>query len=147
MALDQSRLGLENIFLENKSVRIFCFRQVCFTKSCQQIWGCVKQPFILFIHHTVWGETVLFIIQTSDRMQYFTLFRDKLHSVKIHDDQSWAFSENVQKISKINYTASQFSLLTSAKFAVNINRVKLQHNKEFIMFFYYYLMVLSYNDV
>ena len=54
--------------------------------------------------------------------------------------QSWAFSETVQKISKITYIASRFSLLTSAKFAVNINRVTPQHNKEFIMFFY--LMVL-----
>ena len=27
----------------------------------------------------------------------------------------WAFSETVKKISKITYTASQFSLLTSAK--------------------------------
>ena len=85
--------------------------------------------------HQIWGETVLFIIQTSNRMQYFTIFRDKLHSVNIQDDQSWAFSENVyrEKISKITYTASRFSHLTSAKFAVNINRVTLQHNKEFIM--------------
>ena len=96
--------------------------------------GCVNQPFKLFIHH-IWGETVLFIIQTSDRMQYFTLFQDKWHSVNIQDDQSWAFSETVQKISKITYTASRFSLLTSAKFAVNINGVTLQHNKEFILFF------------
>ena len=58
MALDYSRLGLEKKLLENKSGRIFCFRQVYFTKSCQQIWGCVNQPFILFIHH-IWGETVL----------------------------------------------------------------------------------------
>ena len=29
--------------------------------------------------------------------------------------QAWAFSETVQKISKITYTASWFSLLTSAK--------------------------------
>ena len=35
-------------------------------------------------------------------MQYFTIFRDKLHSVNIQDDQSLAFSETVQKISKIN---------------------------------------------
>ena len=105
MALDHSRLGLEN-----KSGRIFCFRQVYFTKSCQQIWGCVNQPFILFIHH-IWGETVLFIIQTSDRMRYFTIFQDKLHSVNIQDDQSWAFSETVQKISKITHTASRYSLL------------------------------------
>ena len=136
MALDHSRLGLENKFLENKSGRIFCFRQVYFTKSCQQIWGCVNQPFILFIHH-IWGETVLFIIQTSDRMRYFTIFQDKLHSVNIQDDQSLAFSETVQKISKITYMASRFSLLTSAKFSVNTKRVTLQHNKEFTAFIFF----------
>ena len=72
-------------------------------------------------------------------MQYFTIFRDKLHSVNIQDDQSWAFSENVyrEKISKITYTASRFSLLTSAKFAVNINAVTLQHDQEFIMFIFF----------
>ena len=113
MALDHSRLGLENKFLENKPGRIFCVRQVYFTKSCQQIWVRVNQPFILFIHH-IWGETVLFIIQTSDRMRYFTIFQDKLHSVNIQDDQSWAFSETVQKISKITHTASRFSFLVRA---------------------------------
>ena len=35
-------------------------------------------------------------------MQYLTIFQDKLHSVNIQDDQSLAFSETVQKISKIN---------------------------------------------
>ena len=86
MALDHSRLGLEN-----KSGRIFCVRQVYFTKSCQQVWGRVNQPFILFIHH-IWGETVpwgaVFIIQTSDRMQYFTILQYKLHSFNIQDDRS-----------------------------------------------------------
>ena len=85
MALDHSRLGLENKFLENKSGRIFCVRQVYFTKSCQQVWGRVNQPFILFIHH-IWGETVLwgavFIIQTSDRMQYFKFWNTNCtHSI------------------------------------------------------------------
>ena len=51
MVHDHSTLGLENKFLENKSGRIFCVRQVYFTKSCQQLWGRVNQPFILFIHH------------------------------------------------------------------------------------------------
>ena len=73
MALDHSRLGLENKFLENKSGRIFCCQQVYFPKSYQQIWGCVNQPFVLFIHH-IWGETVLFIIQPSDRMQCILQF-------------------------------------------------------------------------
>ena len=51
MVLDHSGLYLENKFLENKSGRIFCFRQVYFIKSCQQIRGYVNQPFILFTHH------------------------------------------------------------------------------------------------
>ena len=60
---------------------------------------------------------VVFIIQSSDRMQYFTIFQDTLHSVNIQDDQSRAFSETVEKISKITYTASRFSC-TFDKFAV-----------------------------
>ena len=67
------------------------------------------------------------------------VFQDKLHSVNIQDDQLWAFSETVQKISKITKTAGLFSLLTSAKFALKINRVTLQRNKEFIMFIYFFL--------
>ena len=88
MALDHSRLGLENKFLGNKSGRIFLRS----TGLLYKILPCVNQPFILFIHH-IWGETVLFIVQTSDRMLYCTIFQDKLHSVNIQDDQSWAFSE------------------------------------------------------
>ena len=86
MALHHGKLGLEN-----KSGRIFCVRQVYFTKSCQKIWGRVNQPFILFIHQ-IWGETLLwgavFIIETSDRMQYLTIPQYKLHSFNIQDDRS-----------------------------------------------------------
>ena len=80
MALDHSRLGLENksggIFLRPTSL-------LYITKSCQQIWVRVNQPFVLFIHHikgerVLWG--VVFIIQTSDKIQYFTIFQDKLHT-------------------------------------------------------------------
>ena len=109
MALDRSRLGLEN-----KSGRIFCVRQVYFTKSCQQVWERVNQPFILFIHH-IWGETVtwgaVFIIQTSDRMQYFTILQYKLHSFNIQDDRSTCgLFKPLKKFPK-SYTASRFSLL------------------------------------
>ena len=79
-------------------------------------------------------------------MQYFTIFQHNLHSVNIQNGQSRAFSEIVQKKnSKITYTASRFSLLKSAKFAVNINRVTLQHNKEFWCLFF--LFKGFYNDV
>ena len=47
-------------------------------------------------------------------MQYFTVFQDKLHLANIQDDQSWAFSETVQKHSKITHTASRFSFLVRA---------------------------------
>ena len=86
MALGHSRLSVET-----KSARIFCVRQGYFTKSCQQIWVRVNQPYVSFIRH-IWGETVLwgtvFIIQTSDRMQYFTILQYKLHSFNIQDDRS-----------------------------------------------------------
>ena len=77
-------------------------------------------------------------------MQYFTIFQDKLHSFNIQNraKHAWAFIKTVQKISKITYTASRFSLLTSAKFSVNIKRVTLQHNKDFIVFIFFYEMVL-----
>ena len=106
-ALDHSRLGLEN-----KSGRIFCVRQVYFTKSCQQVWGRVNQPFILLIHH-MWGETVpwgaVFIVQTSDRMQYFTILQYKLHSFNIQDDRRTRglLAKPLKKFSKITYTASR----------------------------------------
>ena len=87
MAFDHRRL----IRPGKKSGRIFCVRQLYFTKSCQQIWVLVNQPFIPFIYH-IWGETVLwgtvFIIQTSDRMQYFTILQYKLHSFNIQDHRS-----------------------------------------------------------
>ena len=132
VALDHNRLDLENKFLANKSGQSFCFRQVYFTKSCQQIRGCVNHPFISFYtfytSHLRWNSTV-YHTDLGQNAVFHNISRQILHSVNIQDDQFWAFSETVQKISKITYTASQFSLLTSAKFAVNIDRVTLQHNK------------------
>ena len=73
------------------------------------------------------------------QMQCFTIFQDKLHSFNVQNrmKHAWAFSKTVPKICKITYTASRFSLLTSAKFSVNIKRVTLQHNEEFIVFIFF----------
>ena len=53
--------------------------------------GACKPTFLPFVNH-IWGETVLwgtvFIIQTSGRMQYFTILQYKLHSFNIQDDRS-----------------------------------------------------------
>ena len=58
MALDHSRLGLENKFAENKSGRIFYVRQVYCTKSCQQIWVRVN-------------NLLYFLYTTSEVKQYY----------------------------------------------------------------------------
>ena len=108
-------------------------------KSCQQIWGCVNQPFILFIHH-IWRETVLFIIQTSNRMHYFTVFQDVLRKYSGRLNYRGLLAKLLKKSSKITYkkknkqkkqpVGSQLWLLWVW---MNINRVTLQHNKDFIM--------------
>ena len=96
MALDHSRLGLENKFLENKSGQIFCVRHVYCTKSCQQIWWHVNQPFILFIHQ-IWGKQYYEPLFLSYRLQIecrdagFTILQDKLHSFNILDDRRKCF--------------------------------------------------------
>ena len=93
---DHSRLGLDNKFLENKSRRIFLRSTGLLYKFLPTNLGVCKPTFYNFIHH-IWGETVLFIIQTSDRMRYFTIFQDKLHSVNIQDEPNRSkISQNFQ---------------------------------------------------
>ena len=73
----------------------------------------------------------------------FHCFSKQLYSVNIKDDQSLAFSETVHKISKITYTPSRFSAFDQRSSVwMNINRVTLQHNNEFIMLISFYLMAL-----
>ena len=51
--------------------------------------------------------SALFILQTSYKMQYFTIFQDKLHSFNTQDHRrtrGLLISETVQKMSKITYT-------------------------------------------
>ena len=52
MAIDHSRLSLENQFLKNKSGRMFCVRQVYFTKSCQQFF------YMFYTSYLRWNSTM-----------------------------------------------------------------------------------------
>ena len=82
----------------------------------------------------------------------FHNFAIQLNSFNIQDDRrkrAWAFSETVKKISKITYSKIRpaGSHFCSASCVwMNINRVTLLHNTEFIMFIFY-LMVLSMHDL
>ena len=127
----QSNHSRLHVGLENKSGQIFGVWQVYFTKSCQKIWVPVNQPFTLFIHH-IWGDRVLWGADLRQNAVFHNFSRQTAFiQCSGPSRHAYAFSETSQKISKITYTASQFSLLTSAKFAVNIKRVTLQYNKEF----------------
>ena len=133
MALAHNRLGLEN-----KSARIFCVRQVY--KILPTSLGTFKPTFYTFYtSHLRWNP--VFIIQTSDRTQYFTILQYNLHSRKIQDNRSTrALTGTVKKKfpKSPTYTAIQFSLLTSPKVEClnqHWKSYRLQHDEEFIVYF------------
>ena len=148
MALDHSRLGSENEFLENKSGRIFCVRQVYSTKSCQQLWVRVNQHFILFMHH-IWGEKVLwgavFIIQTSERCSISQLFKTNCTQSIFRTINRGLLAKPFKTLPKlpIRSTGSHFWQPPNFqselwwRVLINTNRVMLQQNKEFIMFIFF----------
>ena len=94
----------------------------------------VNQPFIPFIRH-IWGESVLwgtvFIIQTSDIMQYLTILQYKLHSFNIRDDRSTHGLLAIKPVKKfpkshIRPPGSQFwlSLLFASDFSTLTHRAR-----------------------
>ena len=143
MALDHRRLirpGKKN------SGRIFCVRQVYFTKSCQQIWVRVNQPFInLYV--------------TSEVKQYyealFLSYRPRTTECSIsqycdtncysgRSKHAWALAVNRwEKFQNHLYgqPVLTFAVPAVASVWMNINRVTLQHNKEFIMFIFHFKTV------
>ena len=120
MALDHSRLGLENKFLENKSGRIFCVRQVYLPTNL----GASKPTFYTFYtSHLRWNSTLRRCFYHTDLGQkaVFHYFAIQISLIKYSGrwKHAWAFSEIVKKNFKITYTASRFSLLTTAKWMNN----------------------------
>ena len=139
MALDHSRSGLEN-----KSGRIFSFDMFTLQNLAKNLGACKPTFHTFYTSHLRWNSTMRRCFYQTDLRQnaVFHNFSRKIALIQYSTSKhALAFSETVQKISKITYTASRFSLLTSAKFSVSIKRVTLQHNKKFIVFIFY-LMVL-----
>ena len=80
--------------------------------------GVCKPTFYTFYTRSEVKQYVQFIIQTSDRTRYFTIFQHKLHSVNVRDDQSWAFSETVKKNFQ-NHSLGRPVLVSSASCQCN----------------------------
>ena len=118
MALDQSRLGLENKFLENKLGRFFCVRQVYVIKSCQPIWsrGTILLYF-LYIPSELKQYTMRRCFYHTGLRQnavIFTVFHNFARQIALiqysgRSKLAWAFSESVQKFPKSPHTAGSHS--------------------------------------
>ena len=120
---DHSRLGLENKFLENKSGRIFLRSTSLLYKILPTSLGTCKPTFYTFYtSHLRWNSTTRRCFYHTHLRQnaVFHNFSRQIALIQYSEpyDSRWAFNKTVQKISKITYTASRFSLLTSPKFAV-----------------------------
>ena len=127
--------GLENKFLENKSGWIFFFPTSLLYKILP------TNPLVC--------KPTSYAFYTSEVKEYYLSYRPRTECsisqiFKKNCTQSIFRTINrglsakpFKTVSKITYTVSRFSLLTSAKFAANINRVTLQRNKEFIMLIFF----------
>ena len=110
--------------------------------------ACKPTFYTIYTSHLKWKSTqwgTVFIIQTSDRMQYFTILQHKLHSFNIQDDRGTrGLFKPLKKFPKshIRPAGSHFCSASCSECLNEHTRVKLQDNKEIIMFIFY-LMVLS----
>ena len=117
MAIDHGRLGLEN-----KSGRIFCVWQVynLLYKILPKSLGTCKPTFYTFYtSHLRWNSTMRRCFYHTDLGQdaVFHNFAIQIALIQYsgRSKHAWAFTETVKKISKITYTVSRFSVLTSAE--------------------------------
>ena len=129
MALDHSRLGLENKFLENKSGRIFCVRQVY--KFLPINLGACKPIFYFFytphlrrkstmrrcFYHTDLVQNA--VVHNFSRQIAFIQFRTNF--------QNHLYGQPVLTFDKRQY----------ANLQRNFKRVTRPHDKGFIVFIFY----------
>ena len=140
MALDHSRSGLENEFLENKSGRIFCVRQVYLTKSCQQLLGACKPTFHTFYtSHLRWNSNMRRRFYHTDLRQnaVFHNFLRQMHSFNIQKQTKhvWDFRKSVKNHFQNHQYGQAVLHFGKRQISVNIKRVTLQIKNLLCLFF------------
>ena len=113
MALDHRREGVQNKFLENKSDRIFCVRQV-YKFLPINLGACTPIFYFFYTPHLRRKSTMRRCFYHTDLVQnaVFYNFSRQIafieYSGPYRGTRGLLISETVQKISKITYTASRF---------------------------------------
>ena len=113
MALDHSRLGVENKFLENKSGRIFALDKFTLQNLANKS-GCVQTNLLYFLYITSevkeYYEVLFLFYKPQTIGSQFHNFSIQIAFIQYSgpSKHAWAFSETIQKISKITYTVSRF---------------------------------------
>ena len=90
MALDHSRLGVENKFLENRSGRILAFGKFTLQNLANKS-GCVQTNLLYILNFTSEVKEyyeALFLSYRPQTMGSFKIFQDKLYSFNIQDHRS-----------------------------------------------------------
>ena len=122
MALDHSRLGVENKFLENKSGRIFAFDKFTLQNLANKS-GCVQTNLLYFLYITSEVKEYYEALFLSYRPQtigsQFHNFSRQIAFIQYSgpSKHAWAFSETVQKNSKITYQVCK-EILTELRFNI-----------------------------
>ena len=134
---------MENKFLENKSGRIFCVQQVYKFFSIN-LDAC--KPFFyyyfLYTPHLRRKSTMRRCFYHTDlyKMQYFTIFQDKLHSafnIQDHRGTRRLLLELLKNFSKSTIRPAGCNFWQAPNLRRNFKRVTLQRDKEFIESIFY----------
>ena len=128
MALDHSRLGLENKFLENKSGRIFLRSTSLLYKICglTNLGACKITYYTFYTSHLRWNSTMRRCFYHTDLGQNAVFHNFAIQIALIQysgrSKHAWAFSETAKKFPKSPIRPAGCELWSVW---MNINRVTI----------------------
>ena len=110
--------------------------------------ACKPTLYTIYTSHLRWNSTMRHCLYHTDLGQQNAVFDNFAIQIAIiqysgRSKHSWALAKPLKNFQNHLYgqPVQTFAVLVLASVWMNINTVKLQHNKEFIMFIFYFKMV------
>ena len=116
----------------------------------RNLGACKPTLYIIYTSHLRWNSTMRHCFYHTDLGQQNAVFHNFAKQIAIiqysgRSKHTWALAFKTVKKNFQNHLYGQlvltFAVLAVASVWMNINTVKLQYNKEFIMFIFYFKMV------